>query len=192
MDLYKDTPIYLFTTQKEFEQWLTHSSQSVTAIWIKFAKKDSGKVSISYDDALDSALCYGWIDGLKNAYDTAYYVIRFTPRKPKSIWSKRNREHVERLIKENRMTALGLKHIKSAKADGRWEAAYDGSSNIIIPDYFITELKKDSNAYAFFQTLSKTDCYPIAFRLQTAIKQETKQRRMKGIIEKLRNKQKIS
>src|SRR5258708_799879 len=108
MELHKDTPVLLFSTRQEWYRWLEKNHEKFSAVWIKFAKKNSGEVSITYDEALESALCFGWIDGLINKYDEKFYVTRFTPRKSKSVWSKRNVELVEQLIREKKMHASGL------------------------------------------------------------------------------------
>ena len=150
-----------------------------------FAKKHAHKPTVSYAEALDVALCYGWIDGQKNAYDEQYWLQKFGPRKEKSIWSKRNIDHTERLIKEGRMQPAGLKAIEIAKLNGSWEKAYDAQSNMIIPDDFLKALQKNKKANAFFKTLNRTNLFSIAFRLQTAKKEETKQKRIKSIIEML-------
>ena len=141
--------------------------------------------SITYAEALDEALCFGWIDGQLKTCDTKSWLQKFTPRRSKSIWSKRNREHVARLIKEKRMTAAGLKEIELAKKDGRWEGAYDSPKNMQVPADFLRELKKDKNAYAFFQTLNKANTSAIAWRLQTAKKPETREKRMQAVLQML-------
>ena len=121
------------------------------------AKKGSSKVSVNHAQALDEALCFGWIDALAKSYDADTWILRFTPRRPKSIWSKVNREHVARLIQEKKMTEHGRKEIESAKEDGRWDAAYDSPKNMTIPEDFLHELKKDADAFAFYSTLKKAN-----------------------------------
>lgn len=149
------------------------------------AKKGSGKTTVTYLEALHVALCYGWIDGQVKTYDQQYYIQKFTPRRAKSLWSKLNVERAERLIKEGRMKPAGYKAIEKAKADGIWEAAYDPGSKMTIPEDFLQELKKNKEAEEFFKTLDKTNLFSIGFRLQTARKPETREKRMKEIIEML-------
>ncbi len=178
-------PTIAFKTPEAFENWLVKNHNNSTGFWLKIFKKDSGVKTISYAKALDVALCYGWIDGQKNTYDAQAYLQKFCPRREKSIWSKINIGHVERLINEGRMRPAGLKAVENAKADGRWEKAYDSSSKMTIPEDFLKELSKNKKAEAFFKGLNKTNLFLIGFRLQTAKKQETREKRMKEIIEKL-------
>jgi uncharacterized protein YdeI (YjbR/CyaY-like superfamily) len=186
MEMYKDLPLYLFQNVRDWEEWLTKNHDKVTAIWLKFAKKNSGATSISYDEAVPIALCYGWIDSLLNKYDEQYYVTKFTPRKAKSIWSKTNRELVEKLITEGKMKPSGLALIEAAKASGSWDKAYDSSKNMQMPEDFLKELAKDKKAQIFFNSLTRANTYAIAFRLQTAKKPETRQKRMVSILEMLK------
>ena len=180
-----DSPILSFTTTKELTSWLAKHHALSTGIWIRLFKKDTGIASITYAEALDEALCYGWIDGQKKSYDTTSWIQKFTSRRPKSIWSKRNREHIARLEKSGRMKAAGITQVEAAKADGRWEQAYDSQSNMVVPADFLEELAKDKKAAAFFKTLNKTNIYAIVFRLQTAKKPATREKRMKAILEML-------
>ena len=179
------TPIIEFKTAKTFETWLAKNHENSNGIWVKIFKKDSGQKTISYAEALDIALCYGWIDSKKQSYDEQAWLQKFSPRKAKSIWSKINTRHVERLIKEGRMKPAGLKAIERAKIDGTWEKAYDSPSKITIPEDFLKELGKNKKAHAYFQGLNKTNLFSIGFRLQTAKKQETREKRMKSILEML-------
>jgi uncharacterized protein YdeI (YjbR/CyaY-like superfamily) len=174
-----------FDTPSEFRKWLEHNHDKETEILVGFWKKASGKVGMNYDQALDVALCFGWIDGLVNKYDDMSYAQRFSPRKSKSMWSKINTQHIERLIKEGEMTPAGLAAVDAAKADGRWEKAYASPANMKVPDDFLVELKKHPNAEAFFQTLGKTNLFAIAFRLHNAKKEETRIRQMEKIIQML-------
>lgn len=141
--------------------------------------------TISYAEALDVALCYGWIDVQKQAYDEQAWLQKFCPRRAKSIWSKINIGHVERLINERRMRPARLKAVEKAKADGSWEKAYGSPNKMTIPEDFLKELSKNRKAEAFFMSLNKTNLFSIGFRLQTAKKQETREKRMKEIIEML-------
>jgi len=191
VELYKDIPILLFKTPKEWEVWLEKQHDKFPAVWIKFAKKNSGAVSITYDEALEVALCFGWIDGLLNKFDEQFYVVRFTPRTNKSIWSKRNVDLVEQLIKDKKMRPSGLAAIEMAKANGSWDAAYDSSKDMQMPEDFLKELAKDKKAEAFFNSLTRANTYAIAWRLQTAKKPETRRKRMENILEMLKKGEKF-
>jgi len=191
MEMHKDLPVYLFTTPKEWEEWLGENYDKASAIWLKFAKKNTGAVSITYEESLEIALCYGWIDGLINKFDEKYYLTRFSPRKPQSIWSKTNRSAVEKLIKEGKMQPAGLVTIENAKAHGRWEGAYESSKEMKVPDDFLTELAKDKKAEEFFQSLNRANTYAIAWRLQTAHKPETRAKRMEKLLEMLKRGEKL-
>ena len=178
-------PIIEFESPETFENWLIENHESSTGLWVKIFKKISEKKTISYSEALYVALCYGWIDGQKKALDQQSWIQKFCPRREKSIWSKINVAHVERLIKEGNMKPSGLKAIEKAKANGTWERAYDSPSKMTIPEYFLKELSKNKKAQAFFLSLNKTNLFSIGFRLQTAKKQETREKRMIEIIEML-------
>lgn len=180
-----------FATGVEWRTWLAKMHAKSDGVWIRIYKKGSGKKTVTYAEALDNALCYGWIDGQKKAHDAESFLQRFTPRRPRSVWSKRNREHVARLIKEKRMTDAGLKEVLAAKQDGRWDRAYDTPSSMQIPEDFLKELKKDKKAYEFFKTLNRANTYAIAWRLQTAKKLETRARRMEGLLAMMRQRKKL-
>ncbi len=184
-------PIMVFKTAQEWEKWMAKNYASSKGIWLQFYKKASGVPSVKYPEAVEVSLCYGWIDGQANKYDENSYLQRFTPRRPKSIWAKKNIERVTRLIASGRMKPSGLKEIEAAKADGRWEMAYDSPATMEIPNDFLKELSKNQKAKTFFGTLNKTNIYSITWRLQTAKKPETKQKRMKAIIEMLAKGQKF-
>lgn len=191
MELYKEEPVYLFIEQKDWEKWLNENHAATRVVWVKFAKKNTGAVSITYAQALDVALCYGWIDGLVNKYDEQYYLQRFTPRGPRSIWSKINRVHIARLIKEKKMQPAGLLAVETAKKNGQWKSAYDSPKDMQMPEDFLKEIAKDSKALAFYQTLSKANIYAIAWRLQTAKKPETREKRFKLLLEMLKKEEKF-
>ncbi|HKX83602.1 MAG TPA: YdeI/OmpD-associated family protein, partial [Pyrinomonadaceae bacterium] len=157
-----------------------HSSSD--GIWLRIYKKDSGKKTVTHDDALDEALCFGWIDGQRKSFDEASFVQKFTPRRKRSLWSKRNCEKVTRLTKEGRMTPAGHAEIERAKEDGRWEQAYDSPKDMEVPADFVREVKKTKKGYEFFQSLNKVNKFAIAFRLHTAKKPETRERRMKQFL----------
>ncbi len=181
-----DSPILSFSSSKELTKWLTKHHEVSMGIWLRLFKKASGIATVTYAEALDVALCYGWIDGQKKSYDSDSFLQRFTPRRAKSIWSKINREHIARLEKLGKIRAAGIKQVEAAKADGRWEQAYDSPRNMIVPPDFLIELSKHKKAEAFFKTLNKTNTYAIVWRLQTAKKPETKNKRMKAILEMLK------
>lgn len=180
-----------FRSPEEFREWLIENHESSEGIWLQFYKKGSGVVSITYAQALDEALCFGWIDGQLKKHDEKSYLHRFTPRRAKSIWSKINTQHTERLIREGRMAPAGYRQIELAKADGRWHAAYDSYKDAKPPEDFMKELAKNPTALEFFQGLSKANVYAIVFRLQTAKKPETRARRLQAILEMLARKEKF-
>lgn len=180
-----------FINSQKWEEWLDKNHVTTPGIWIKFAKKASGIASIYYQEALEIALCYGWIDGQVKSLDENYYLQKFTPRTKKSIWSQRNVGIVERLIQEKKMQEAGLLAIAAAKADGRWEKAYASPKNIVIPDDFLNELQKDKKAFEFFQALNKSNKYAIVFGLETAKKAETREKRMQKFIEMMKKSEKL-
>lgn len=159
-----------FETPAMFRRWLKKNHDKANEIWIGFWKKASGKTGMDYQQALDEALCFGWIDGLVHKHDEQSYAQRFTPRRPKSVWSKINTQHVERLLKEEKMMPSGLAAVEAAKADGRWEKAYESPANIKVPADFLVALKKHPKAEAFFTTLNKSNTYYIAYQLHSAKK----------------------
>jgi uncharacterized protein YdeI (YjbR/CyaY-like superfamily) len=180
-----DFPVLFFESQDEWRTWLEQNHNNARGVWLRFYKKGSSITSLNYAGALDEALCYGWIDGQSKTSDEKSYLQKFTPRRAKSIWSKRNIEHIARLIKEGKMKPSGLKEAESAKADGRWDRAYDSPGKQSIPEDFLLKLSKDKKALAFFESLNKANTYAITWRLQTAKKPETREKRMKIILEML-------
>jgi uncharacterized protein YdeI (YjbR/CyaY-like superfamily) len=174
-----------FTSSREFRAWLAKNHGRSEGIWLRIYKKDSGVATVTYAQALDQALCYGWIDGQKQPSDKQSWLQKFTPRRPRSGWSRNNTKHAERLIKTAEMTAAGLQEVTAAKADGRWQAAYDAFGSAQVPDDFLEMLARNRKAKAFLATLDKTNLYSIVYRLQTAKKPETRAKRMAAIIEKL-------
>ena len=171
-----------FKTSADFRRWLEKNHTESDGIWLRISKKDSQEISLTYAEALDQALCYGWIDGQKKPFDKLSWLQKFTPRRPKSGWSKINTQHVERLIQAEAMTPAGMKAVEAAKADGRWEAAYASSRSATPPEDFLQELRKNKKAEAFFKTLNKANVYAIVYRLETAKKPETREKRMKTIL----------
>lgn len=180
-----ELPVLPFASPALFRAWLKKHHAASPGIWLHFYKKDSGIKTITYAQALDEALCYGWIDSQVKRVDASSYVQRYSPRRPRSLWSKRNREHIARLVEEKRMMPAGLKEVDAAKADGRWDQAYDSPKNMEVPADLLQALAKDKKALAFFKTLNKTNTYAIVWRLQTAKKAETRERRLKAILEML-------
>ena len=168
METYKDIPLLPFASASEWEEWLDANHASTAAVWIKFAKKASGVPTITYEEARDLAIAYGWIDGLVNQYDERFFVRRFTPRKPKSGWSKINCDIAEALISIGAMRLSGLTHVEAAKRDGRWELAYDSPSNMTVPDDFRQALDASPAALAAFTALNSANRYAFLHRLQTA------------------------
>jgi uncharacterized protein YdeI (YjbR/CyaY-like superfamily) len=169
----------------EWEQWLEINHSISDGIWLQIFKKGSGTPSVVYAEALDEALCYGWIDGQLKPGDKNYYLQRFTPRRARSTWSKRNIQHVERLEKAGKMKPSGWKVIEAAKADGRWDNAYDAPGSMTIPEKLIEELSKVPQSLAFFESLNKMNKYAIVWRYQSAKNPELRNKRLKAILEKL-------
>lgn len=186
-----DLEIIHFKTQKELERWLHKNHKKSKGIWLHFFKKNSGVKSIGWLDAVEAGLGYGWIDGQAKGYDEQSWLQRFTPRSPKSSWSKKNTEHVERLMKLGRMKPAGLAEVEKAKADGRWDKAYDSPVNMKVPEDLLKALEKNKKAKVFFESLNKANKYAINWRLQTAKKPETRAKRMKRILEMLKKGEKF-
>lgn len=176
-----DEPILAFKTPKLFEAWIK-KQKGASGLWIRLYKKDSGVKAMAYAEALDVALCHGWIDAQKRSYDAQSWIQRFCPRRPRGIWSKINVGHVERLTKAGRMKPAGMAQVEAAKADGRWERAYHGAKVSELPADFLRRLAKDKEALAFFKTLNASNTYAIRYRLQTAVKPETREKRMLAIL----------
>jgi uncharacterized protein YdeI (YjbR/CyaY-like superfamily) len=174
--------ILSFTSARAFRAWLAENHAQSSGILLQIYKKDAGVVTVTYAEALDQALCYGWIDGQKKPADRQSWLQTFVPRRPKSRWSKTNTAHAERLIKSGAMTAAGLKEVEAAKTDGRWQAAYAAFGSATVPDDFLRQLARNKKAKAFFATLNKTNLYSIVYRLQTAKKPETRDKRVQTII----------
>jgi uncharacterized protein YdeI (YjbR/CyaY-like superfamily) len=175
-----------FKTSAAFRRWLEKNHAQADGLWLRISKKDSGEKSVTYAEALDQALCYGWIDGQKKPFDQWSWLQKFTPRRTGSGWSKLNTGHVERLTKAGAMTPAGLKAVEAAKADGRWEAAYASPKNASPPEDFLKKLSENKKANAFFETLDKANVYSIVYRLQTAKKPETREKRMQTILAMMR------
>lgn len=184
-------PIVSFTNPKKWAAWLNKNHTRQDGIWLRMFKKASGKPTVVYKEALDEALCYGWIDGLVRSYDDESYIQKFTPRRARSVWSKINTANVARLIKEGRLKPAGLKKIIEAKADGRWANAYHSPRKAKVPPDFLKLLNKNKKAKEFFATLNRSNTYAIFYQLNSAKKPETRERRMKKFLEMLTKGQKL-
>ena len=187
----KDPPIISFKTPEDWERWLVRNHEKTEGIWLRFFKKDSGIPTITYAQALDEALCYGWIDGQAKRSDEKSYLQKFTPRRRRSTWSKRNIEHIERLIKLDKLKPSGMREVETAKADGRWKNAYASPKNMLVPDEFLKELAKNKKANEFFKSLNKSDTYAIAWQIHNAKRPETRQRRIKKFADMLKRGEKL-
>lgn len=181
-----EQPIIAFATAAQFRQWLTRHHADHPGIWLKIAKKASGIPTVTYAEALDEALCLGWIDGQKKTFDETAFLQKFTKRSNRSIWSKINVGHVARLEKAGRMKPAGLAAVAAAKADGRWEAAYHSFSTAELPEDFLTALEREPDAKSFFFSLNKTQRYSFLFRITTAKKTEIRRKRIADFVAMLK------
>lgn len=184
-------PTLAFDSQSSFHAWLAENHTTSPGLWLKLAKKSSGTPSVTYLEAVDSALCHGWIDGQKNALDDTAWLQKFTPRGPRSIWSKINREKVAALIASGRMTPAGHAEIDRAKKDGRWDQAYDSPSSITVPPDLTAALDASPKAKAFYATLNKANTYAILWRIHTAKLPETRARRISQLVDMLSRGEKL-
>jgi len=180
-----ELPILPFESKKKFADWLAKQHDKSAGLWLKLAKKGAEISSVTYKEAVEIALCYGWIDGQAGSVDEKYWLVKFTPRRPKSIWSKINVEHVERLIASGEMKPSGLKAVEAAKQDGRWDAAYSSQKNIEVPVDFRSALTKNKKAKSFFESLTSAKRYSFLFRIETAKKAETREKRIRQFVEML-------
>jgi uncharacterized protein YdeI (YjbR/CyaY-like superfamily) len=171
-------PVIAFAAAGELEEWLRVNHATAGGLWLKLAKKDSAIDSVSYDEALEHALCFGWIDGQKRAFDERFWLQRFTPRGPRSKWSRINREKAEKLIEQGRMRAAGAEQVQRARSDGRWERAYEGQRTATVPADLQRELDRSPVALAFFATLNSVNRYAIIYRVGEAKRPETRARRI--------------
>jgi uncharacterized protein YdeI (YjbR/CyaY-like superfamily) len=186
-----DLPTLTFASQADWETWLEAHHADSRGVWIKIAKKATGIASVTHAEALESALCYGWIDGQRVGFDDTYFLQKFTPRRARSGWSRVNREKALELIAAGRMRPAGLREVERAKADGRWDAAYEPQSAITVPDDLQRELDSNPDAQAFFNTLDSRNRYAILYRIQTAKKAETRAARLQKFVAMLAQGQKI-
>jgi uncharacterized protein YdeI (YjbR/CyaY-like superfamily) len=177
-----ELPVALFETPEAFAAWLEQNHASSPGVWLRLAKKGAPLASLSYAEALDEALCHGWIDSQKRAHDEHSWLQRFTPRGPKSLWSKVNRDKVEALVAAGRMKPAGLAAVEQARADGRWDAAYDSARTMTVPDDLRAALDADPAASAAFDGLNGANRYAVLWRVQTAKKPETRARRIGTLV----------
>ncbi|MEO0768927.1 MAG: YdeI/OmpD-associated family protein [Cyanobacteria bacterium J06649_4] len=184
------TKIIAFALPEDLCKWLEANHASESELWIKIFKKHTKVPSVTWNDVVIETLCWGWIDGVKKSLGDEAYLQRITPRKARSNWSKRNREHVERLVSEGRMRESGLVHVRAAKADGRWEKAYAPASEMKVPADFLAALESRPEEKQFFETLNKSSRYAISYGLTTAKKAETRQRRFDKFMDMLSRKEK--
>ena len=186
-----ELPVKLFKEKSDWATWLDKNQAISSGLWLRIAKKSSDIKSVTYAEALEMALCYGWIDGQKKTYDELTWLQKFTPRGARSIWSANNREKAGELIRSGQMKPAGLKAIERAKENGQWGAAYDSQSKIVIPEDFQAELEKHTKAKAFFITLDSANRYAILFRLHTARRPETRAKRLQQFIVMLEKHEKL-
>ncbi|MGA3041154.1 MAG: YdeI/OmpD-associated family protein [Bryobacteraceae bacterium] len=183
--------ILLFPRQKDWEAWLDQHHLTSPGVWLRLAKKGSAIQSLSYVEALEAALCYGWIDAQKKGESEHAWLQRFTPRRNKSIWSKVNREKAAALIAAGRMQPAGLEQVARAQQDGRWVAAYDSPANAEVPGDLQAALDRNARAKAFFGALDRANRYAILWRIQTVKKAETRARRIRQFVEMLERREKV-
>jgi uncharacterized protein YdeI (YjbR/CyaY-like superfamily) len=191
MNTKNDLPIVHFKSPKEWEAWLKKNHDTSAGLWVKIAKKDSAIKSVSYPEALDVALCYGWIDGQKAPFDGDYWLQRFTRRGSKSKWSKINCQKATDLIAQGKMKAPGLKQVDAAKQDGRWDAAYESHRTITVPDDLQQKLDENPRAREFFATLKGSNRYAILYRIHDAKKPETRAKRIEKFVAMLNERKTI-
>ena len=186
-----ELPIIPFTSREVWETWLEKHHMTSDGLWLKIAKKGSGIETISYAEALEVALCYGWIDGQKASFDEDYWLQKFTPRRPRSKWSKINRQKATELIERAEMKPAGLREVERARADGRWDAAYDAQSTATVPDDLRGELEKNEVAREFFAALDRRNRYAILYQIQDAKRPETRARRIAKYVAMLSEQKKL-
>ncbi len=186
-----ELPVHLFPGPVELEGWLEENHDSAAGVWLKIAKKGAPEPSVTYAEALELALCFGWIDSQKRGLDETHFLQRFTPRRPRGRWSKTNRAKAEALIESGRMRPTGLAEVEAAKADGRWEAAYDGQRTAEVPDDLQRALDATPVAREFFQGLDSANRYAVIYRLNDAKKPETRERRLRKFVAMLERGEKI-
>jgi len=187
----KELPVLSFATVRAWSAWMTANHASARGVWMKIARKASRQSSITYAEALDVALAWGWIDGQKGKHDDAWWLQKFTPRGPKSIWSKINREKAMALIAGGEMKPSGLAEVERAKQDGRWQAAYDSQSRAVVPSDLLAALNANEPAAQFFETLDSRNRYAVLFRIHTAKKPATRAMRIEKFVAMLARREKL-
>jgi uncharacterized protein YdeI (YjbR/CyaY-like superfamily) len=178
----RDLPVLQLPDQAAWEEWLEENHARSDGVWLRFAKKASGHRTVVHREALEVALCFGWIDGQGAPQDESFYLVRFTPRRPRSKWSQNNRKNVERLIAEGKMRPAGLAQVQAAKEDGRWDAAYEPQSRATVPPDFQRALDENPKAKEFFETLKGVRRYAFLYRIQDAKRPETRARRIERFV----------
>jgi uncharacterized protein YdeI (YjbR/CyaY-like superfamily) len=178
----RDLPVLAFKSLQAWEDWLAAQPAGSPGVWLKLAKKSAGAASVTRQEAIDAALCHGWIDGQLDKFDADWWLVRFTPRKPNGKWSQKNRDRALELMKLKRIKPAGRREIEQAKADGRWDQAYASQSVAGIPDDLDAALAKDKKAKAFFENLDSANRYSILYRVTTAKKPETRARRVETLV----------
>ena len=186
-----DLPILPFATREAWEEWLEAQHDRSAGVWLKIAKKATGIETVTHAEALEVALCFGWIDGQRNRLDDEWFLQRFTPRRPRSRWSQINRDKVEQLIARGAMRPAGLREVERAKADGRWDAAYASQSKIGVPPDLQQALEDSPAAKEFFKTLNSTNRYAVLYRIQDAKRPETRARRIEKFVAMLARGEKL-
>lgn len=184
-------PTLTFANQAEWESWLELNASVASGAWLRLAKRTASQQTVSYAEALETALCHGWIDGQKQAEDEHYWLQRFTPRTARSIWSRINKAKAEALVSAGKMQPAGMREIDRAKKDGRWDSAYSSASKSTVPDDLKEALDANKKAKAFFATLDSRNRYAILFRIQNVKKPETRARKIARFIEMLANGEKL-
>ncbi len=191
MESKQGLPIVQLASAQEWEAWLEEQHETAKGLWLKIAKKAAGIETVSYPEALEVALCYGWIDGQKGSYDKRFWLQRFTPRGPRSKWSQINRDKVEELVAQGRMKPAGLATVEQARADGRWDAAYEPQSRATVPDDLQRALDENPKAKAFFETLNGVNRYAILYRIRDAKRPETRARNIERFVAMLARGEKL-
>lgn len=174
-----------FETSDQLDDWLKANHETERELWVRIFKKSSGTPTVTWNDCVVASIMWGWIDGQRKALDSVSFLQRLTPRRPRSNWSKRNCEHAERLMSEGLMQPAGLAHVRTARTDGRWEQAYSGSADMVMPEDFLKEMRKNPAAKRSFKALGRSTLYTIYHRIQTAKRVETRKKRIADIVEQL-------
>ena len=187
----EEAEVHTFTNAGEWHAWLKRNHAKSGGVWLRIGKKNSGLITLTYDEAVETALCHGWIDAIRKAYDGVSFVQRFTPRKPRSIWSQVNRERAIGLIKAGAMMPAGLAAVEVAKANGEWDRAYSPGSTITEPKDLLAALRKSPRAKAFYKTLNAQNRFAILHRLEKSVKPETRAKRLAEFVEMLERGERI-